>query len=715
MLESLLSPSWYRVAALRPRVRAHARFHRHRYRGRLWYVLADAASGRSHRLSEPAYQFVGLMDGRRTTHEIWELACERLGDDGPTQDEAIRLLGLLHAADVLICDMPPDTVELLARRERRAERAGWRRLANPLAQRVPLWDPDSFLVWALPFVRPFFTRTGAALWCLVVGVALLAGAMHAAALAAGATRDLLEPNRLFRMAVAWVAIKALHEFGHAFAVRAWGGAVHEVGVVFLVFFPVPYVDASAASAIPDKRKRMAVGGAGIAIELFVTALALFCWILLEPGVVRSFCYDLIWVGGVSTLVFNGNPLLRYDGYFVLADAIEIPNLDARSRQFLGYLAQRHLLGLADVRTPVSAPGEAPWLVGYGVAAFLYRLAVGLGIALFLAARFLMLGTVLAVFAVVAQLVLPLGRLATFVLASPRVAERRLRAVGVSIGLAALAGVTLGVVPMPSRTLAEGVVWPPEGAEVRAGADGFVLRLLARPDQTVAPGDPLVLVSDPTLDAEVAVLVARRREMVARYTAERAANPVDAQIASVELASAESALARVRERAGAALGRSGARGALVLPAGENLLGRFVRRGELLGYVVGEAASSVRVALPHAQVAQVRDQTRRVEVRLSRGLDRALPASIARIVPAATEQLPSAALGGAGGGPFAVDPEDSKGTHALEPVFLVDLSLAPGETVPELGGRAHVRFEHEAEPAVVQGWRALRRLFLKRLGV
>ena len=77
MVESLLSPSWYRVAALRPRVRAHARFHRHRYRGRLWYVLADPASGRSHRLSEPAYQFVGLMDGRRTTHEIWELACER--------------------------------------------------------------------------------------------------------------------------------------------------------------------------------------------------------------------------------------------------------------------------------------------------------------------------------------------------------------------------------------------------------------------------------------------------------------------------------------------------------------------------------------------------------------------------------------------------------------------------------------------------------------
>jgi putative peptide zinc metalloprotease protein len=715
VLETLLSPSWYRVAALRPRVRAHARLHRHRYRDRLWYVLEDAASGRSHRLSDAAYQFVGLMDGQRTTHEIWELACERLGDDGPTQDEAIRLLGLLHAADVLICDMPPDSVELLARRQRRAARSGWRRLANPLAQRVPLWDPDPLLVRALPFVRPFFTRAGAALWCVVVGVALLVGAMHAEALAAGATRDLLEPDRLLRMALAWVAIKAFHEFGHAFAVRTWGGEVHEVGVVFLVFFPVPYVDASAASAIPDKRKRMAVGGAGIAIELFVTALALFAWVLLEPGGGRSFCYDVIWIGGVSTLFFNGNPLLRYDGYFVLADAIEIPNLDARSRQYLAYLAQRHLLGLADVRTPVSAPGEAPWLVGYGVAAFFYRLAVGLGIALFLAGRFLILGTVLAIAAVVAQVIVPLGRVAMFVVASPRVAERRGRAVGVSIGLAALSAVVLGVVPLPSRTLAEGVVWPPEGAEVRAGADGFVVRLLARPDQTVAPGDPLVLVSDPTLDAEVALLAARRREMLARYTAERVANPVDAQIASVELASADSALTRARERSGAALVRSGARGALVLPAGESLVGRFVRRGELLGYVVGDATSSVRVALPHAHVAQVRDRTRGVEVRLSRGLDRALPASIARIVPAATERLPSAALGGAGGGPFAVDPEDAEGTKALDPVFLVDVDLEPGEAVPELGGRAHVRFEHEAEPAVVQGWRALRRLFLKQIGV
>jgi putative peptide zinc metalloprotease protein len=162
-------------------------------------------------------------------------------------------------------------------------------------------------------------------------------------------------------------------------------------------------------------------------------------------------------------------------------------------------------------------------------------------------------------------------------------------------------------------------------------------------------------------------------------------------------------------------RSAGRGTFVLPAGEDLLGRFVRRGELLGYVVGTQASTVRVALPEARVAQVRDRTRAVEVRLARRLERALPASVVRIVPAATRQLPSAALGTAGGGPFPVDPAEEDGLHALEPVFVMDLALAPGEAVPEIGGRAHVRFDHVAEPVARQGWRALRRLFLRSAGV
>ena len=168
MAETLFSPSWYRVARLQPRIRGHARFHRHHYRGQLWYVLQDHSSGRSHRLTPAAYHLAGLMNGERTTQQIWEAATERLGDEGPTQDETIRLLGLLHFADVLRCDVSPDTLELFRRSQRREQSEWWQRFVNPLALRFPLFDPDDLLERWLPTLRPLFGWAGALVWLAVV-------------------------------------------------------------------------------------------------------------------------------------------------------------------------------------------------------------------------------------------------------------------------------------------------------------------------------------------------------------------------------------------------------------------------------------------------------------------------------------------------------------------------------------------------------------------
>jgi len=117
--QPLFSDAWYRVAQLTPRLRGHAAVHRHRYRGRTWYVVEDRASQRYLRYTSEAHLVIGLMDGRRTVQELWQLACERLGDRAPTQDEVIQILSQLHASDVLQCDVPPDAAELLQRYERR--------------------------------------------------------------------------------------------------------------------------------------------------------------------------------------------------------------------------------------------------------------------------------------------------------------------------------------------------------------------------------------------------------------------------------------------------------------------------------------------------------------------------------------------------------------------------------------------------------------------
>ena len=193
---ALFSPSWYRVAQIKPQIRAHARFQRHFYRGQLWYVLQDPGTGRCHRLTPAAYHLIGLMDGRRSINQIWEAALNELGDDGPTQDETIRLLSLLHFADVLRCDVSPDTLELLRRRRRQEQAEWWRRYASPLSFRVPLADPDAFLERNLSWARPLFTRAFGVLCLLLIGTAAMLALTHWDSITADATRQLLEPRNL---------------------------------------------------------------------------------------------------------------------------------------------------------------------------------------------------------------------------------------------------------------------------------------------------------------------------------------------------------------------------------------------------------------------------------------------------------------------------------------------------------------------------------------
>ena len=715
MTDSVFSASWYRVARIKPRLRSHVQFHRHHYRGQLWYVLEDHTTGLCHRLTPAAYHLAGLMNGERTTQEIWDAVSTQLGDDAPTQDETIRLLGLLHGADVLQSDVPPDTAEIFRRSQRRKSAESTRRFTSPMSVRFPLLDPDAYLERALPWVRPLFSWPAAVVWGVTVVTAVVVGVVNWPELTEGAASELLAPQNLLLMAIVYPILKALHELGHAFATRVWGGEVHETGILFLVLMPVPYVDASAASVFPDKWKRAAVGAAGIIVEVFVASLALFVWLLVEPGAVRAVAYNVMLIGAVSTLLFNGNPLLKFDGYYVLSDVIEIPNLDQRSTQYYAYLVLRYLFALEKVRPPVAVRGEEKWFAFYGAAAYFYRTLMMLGIALFLAGRFFAVGVALAVFVAVMQLLVPLLRRAMFVLTSPRLQRVRSRAVLASLGIAAAVAFLVLVMPVPLFTRAEGVVWPPEESQVRARADGFVLRVLALPDAQVAAGDPLILTRDPTLETRVAMLEAQLRGLRARHHGERLTDLVRAQITLDEISTVEASLSLARERVGDVMIRSPANGRFVVPRAGDLPGRFVEQGELMGYVVGPSITTVRVVVPQSQASLVRERTQSVDVRLSPRVGEVLPASIEREVPAATDQLPSRALGIAGGGRLGVDPADPEGLRTLDRVFQVDLALPRDAYVGEIGGRVYVRFDHGAEPVALRAYRSLRRVFLRQLGV
>lgn len=717
MVTSYLSPSWYRVAHLKPRLRGHTQIHRHIYRGEIWYVQQDHSSGRMYRFSPSAYQIIGKMDGNTAVQTLWEQAVDQLDDDAPTQNEIVRFLSQLHQADALICDIPPDSEEIFARQEKIRSAGLKRNLFSPLAIRIPLWDPEWFLDKTMPWVRPFFSIWGALLWCVVVISAFSLAISNWDALTHNIVDRVLSAENLIVIWLTFPIVKALHELGHGYAVKHWGGEVHEVGIMLLVFMPVPYVDASSSTAFRSKWQRSMVGAGGMLAELFVAALAFFLWLNVEPGHVRAVTFNIVLIASVSTILFNANPLLRYDGYYILSDLLEIPNLAQRSMAYLSYLFNRYLFRVKSTDQPPihTSPGEPFWFVFYAVASFLYRILVYFGIILFIATKFFFIGTVLAIWACFSMFLLPVLKKINFIAANPMFSERRIQSFIILILLIAGVFSFLFYVPFPYLSRAEGVIWVPKESYVRAGSNGFLEHIFAQPNSFVRQGEVLIECRDPLLVSRARVLEAQIRELQAQYDAVYQDKPWEAQILQERLDHAQAQLDRALERINDLTIHSPSDGLFVIPRAQDLTDRFVKQGDLIGYVINVKTPTVRVVVAQSNADLVRQHTQDVEVMLVERMDRSFPAMMLQEVPGALEFLPSTILGSAGGGEIAIDPWDKRGTKSLNKFFQFDIAITEPIEDVKVGGRVYVRFDHGRVPLAQQWYRTIRQMFLRRFNV
>lgn len=713
MSERFLSDVWYRVGALRPRLRPHLTVHRHRYRGQPWYVVHDHAAARVHRFTPAAYLFIGRLDGNRSVDDVWQDLARTHDEETPSQEDVITLLSQLHQNDLIRYEGAPDISDLLERRQRQARQIVKQNLMNPLGFRVPLWDPDRFLERTLPAVRFLTGWWGLVLWVGLVLAGSLTAALNWQALAGDVTDQLLSARNLLIMAVSYPFLKALHELAHGYLAKARGAEVHEMGLMFLVFFPVPYVDASAASAFRNKWHRMAVSIGGIAVETMAASVAVMLWASSEPGVTRAIAYNIALMGGISTVLFNANPLLKFDGYYTLIDLIEIPNLGTRANRYWGHLIQRYLFGARQLRPFVATGGERVWFVLYAPAAFAYRLFVMLGIALMIAGQFFVFGVLLALLSVFNTVIRPAVKNLHHVATSPSLRKVRSRAQAITWGtIAAVLGFLL-LVPLPLRTVSEGVVWLPATASVRAATDGFIEEVVAAQGSAVEPGAVLYRLAHPDRAAELLALQWRLRELerrliVAQTTDRRRSGEVRIHLEEAR-AAYDRAVARQRGLQVAAPG-AGTFDTLIGPG--SLIGRFVAEGDVIGHVLPPAADRLRVAVRQRDAALMRRAVAAVEVKLAGHFEASFRTSFLADVPAAVTSLPAPALGQQGGGMLLVDPNDPDGKRLLEDVFVYDLAMPDGFPQAGFGARVLVRVTHGTEPGGAQIYRRLRQLFLHR---
>jgi len=714
MAESMFSSSWYRIANLKPRLKSHAQISRQHYRGQLWYLLQDRTNNQNHRFSPEVYYVLSLIDGERQFQEIWELALEHLGDDAPTQDEMVKLLGQLHSSDLLLCDVSPDTLEVLRRFEKKQKGKWKQKISSPLSIKIPLWDPDNFLDKWLFLILPFAGWVGKLIWMVVMSMAVVLAASNWPELSKSVADRVMAPSNLLLLFFIYPLVKFLHELGHAFSAKVWGGEVHEMGVMFLVFMPIPYVDASSSWAFRERKKRVIVAAAGMGVELFLAALALFVWLNVEQGLVRAIAYNVMLIGGVSTLFFNANPLLRFDGYYIFSDLIEIPNLSSRANNYIGYLFQRYLFSV-ELNSPASSISESLWFVGYGLGSFFYRMIISFTIILFVAGKFFFIGIIFACWSIFLMLVLPLTKQIRFLFTSPAIQRHRLRAISSSFGLLGALLCFLFFFPVSLSSYAEGVVWLPEKAKVRAQTEGVIMNVNVKPYSEVKKGDVLFEMSDPLLLVEQQILHYKKEELQAQYKSVWVEDRVDAQILKDQINVIDMELKQVNKYIDELTVRSTSNGVFVVPNASDLMGSFLSKGDLAAYIVDFPVTTIRTVVTQDDIGLVRELTQGVQVRLASNIKKYYTVNIISAVPAASNQLPSPALGYMGGGLIPVDPSSGDIDQAFESVFQIELSLPEVANARNLGERVYVRFDFGTEPLAWQWFRLARQLFLRQFSV
>jgi putative peptide zinc metalloprotease protein len=690
MSEGLFSQHWYRVADLKPMLRSHVRVDRHSYRDETWYLLRDELSGRQHRLSWSAFQMVGRLDGRLTSQEIWVHVVEKLGDAAPSQNEVIELFGQLNEAELIQTEVTPDVAQLFAQRDRRKKTRDKQKM-NPLAFRVSVGNPTELLDAVAPLLSLFLRPWALILFFCFALITTVAINQDWRALTAYGHNHLSQPGFILMMWLVYPIVKLLHEMAHGAAIRAWGGEVKEFGVTLMMLFPIPFIDASSASGFRQKSRRTVVSLIGIFCEVLLAGIAFWVWSSATSDFARELAFAVLFTCGVSTILVNANPLMKFDAYYALTDWLESPGLAQRSLQYLKYLVQRYLFRAQHALPPTVGQGERLWLVGYGLASSIYRWVLGFAACIWIAEYTAGLAIVFAAWFVFAGAIAPMAKLGKFLWSAPVLSGARLNALVVSSAVVVIIGVTLWLIPVADATRAEGVVWLSDQALVRSETDGVVQRLLVKDMQYVKAGDPIILLEDPVLFADLDRTKARLSAIEINYQLAVARSSPQVRSLADDRNRLDSEVSTMEQKTQRLIIKASRDGQVSIPSSKDLIGSWIEKGRLIAFVFQPEDVLIKTVVKQQDIGLVRSKTQSVSVKQSDFAWRSAQAKVVQHQPESTFDLPSAALGEKGGGELRVDPGDERGLRSQDPIFLVDVSV-PQQKNLRVGARALVRFEH-----------------------
>jgi putative peptide zinc metalloprotease protein len=715
------SDQWYRISGLRLALRPGLSVRLHHYRGEPWYVLRDRAHNGFFRANPATYRFLNRLDVASTLDEIWRTAVNEAPQETPGQEEVFELVAALYKANLVHVEGGVDEARIVERFEAKQRKPFAARLSELLFMRIPLCDPDPWLTRRQGFIDRLISWPVA-----LLALALVAWAGIELALAGPRAwtqaQDILQFDNLLLLYAATLVSHLLHEFGHASACKRFGGEVRQLGMMLLMFTPLPYVDLSASWSMRNRWQRVLVGGAGMVVDLVVGAVATLVWAWSPPGVVNELAFNLMFTTVIYTVVFNINPLMRFDGYYMLADWLEIPNLHQQAQQQFQRWWRVHVLRSPGPEGSPMSDRRRHGLVAFFLVSNAYRLMVMGGIVLFVADQYLGVGLLVAAALLVTNFLMPLQRLLR-PLSQPLFRFQHQRLLRWAGGALVLLLAALLLVPVPDSRVLDGVVEASHNSRIHTDSGGIVQRVAATPGQWVEVGTLLVELSNPELESELLAVQAQRRQAEAQEARALSEGGVDLDPVRERLRTLDGLRRELMRQRDALLVKAPHAGIWVAPETAHRSGSWVARGAELGTVVDEREHVFKGVLrQEAALALTALEPGTARVRIEGERARLRDVTRLTLLPHSQSTLPSAALTPLAGGTVPVLRSDNNMTHAAESFFLLRAELAPEAPAADGSGAAlrhgrssWIRIELPASPLAAQGWTWLRQYVQRRYAV
>jgi len=713
-MTSLFSRNWYRVEQLKPRLKPQVDITQQQLRGEKKYALRDPISGTIQLFSLQAYTVIGLMDGNRDLNQIWLMAGDLLKDELPTQEDVVSLMASLYQTDMLYLDVPVNAADLFERSDKKQSKKALQKVYSPLSVQIPLFDPTRLLDKICPWIDRCMGWPLRWIYLVVVAYGLVVAAQNFDALTSNAADRVLAADNLFLLWVIYPLIKIIHELGHAYTVRRYGGQVHEVGVMFLVFFPMPYVNASESAAFSDKRQRMTVAAAGLVVELLIAAAAVVLWSMAADGLAKSILYNIAFMAGISTVLFNGNPLLKFDAYYVLADYLEIPSLAKRGVTYWGYLFKKYIFRFREIEDPSVDNRERYWLFFYNMFSFIYRLFISISIVMFIGSKYFVVGVLLGIWTLVSSWVIPFVKTISLPFRDPQFVMQGKKP-SIVVGLLALfLWGLLFQLPLPRSVTSSGVAWVLDHERLYAGESGFAKELSLPSDQRVESGQLLLRLSNQELLDRAAIVDAQLLEARSRLRSVYQ-DRTKSSLAAAELKRFQDERDDLSEALAALDVRSNSEGRLVISDVGTLQYRFIQRGEVIGYVIPpERPLRVRVVVAEVDAEQVITGAKSIMIKPASDRSESWQATLSGVVPTVSKEIPNVVLTTNGGGEIIADPSSDKKLLAMENYVSLEVE-APRFHTQYIFERFYVRFDLSPEPIAYRWIRQVRQVFIEQFEV